>query len=292
MYKDLAVSEMNRSGIPASITLAQGMLESAGGNSRLATVANNHFGIKCHGWDGEEIYHDDNAKGECFRLYKNAKESYIDHTDFLLTRSRYAFLFGYKPTDYKSWAKGLRKAGYATDPKYPQRLIDLIERYALYRYDADITASEKTASESAAALAPSKGRKSGQASAWDEFASFNIDRYPVRKNNGTEYVTAKDGDTYASLSNELDMTTRQLRRYNDDTTSGELRGGQTVYIQSKRRKTANDNETHVVREGETMRSISQKYAVRLSRLYALNRMKDGTQPKAGEILNLRKKRKK
>jgi LysM repeat protein len=290
-YKDLAISEMKRSGIPASITLAQGILESANGNSRLAVVANNHFGIKCHGWEGKEIYHDDNKKSECFRHYKTARESYLDHTDFLMTRSRYAFLFEYKSTDYKNWAKGLRKAGYATDPKYPQRLIDLIERYNLYRYDTGVKPSRKVVEKSSPATAESKG-KTAKADAWDDFSSFNIERHPVKKNNGTDYITAKDGDTYTSLSNELDMMPWQLPKYNEVKASDELYEGRIVYLQPKRRKAERGYETHKVCEGETMYFISQKYAVKLSRLYILNRMKEGTQPEAGDVLNLRKKKRK
>ena len=279
-WKNLAISEMKRSGIPASITLAQGMLESSNGNSRLAAVANNHFGIKCHGWEGETIYHDDDLKDECFRHYKNANESYLDHTDFLMSRSRYAFLFDYKSTDYKSWAKGLQKAGYATDPKYPQKLIDLIVRYDLYQHDTGVKVA-KTSTD------PKKS-----ASAWDDFASFNIERYPVRQNNRTDYVTAREGDTYPSLSNELDMMPWQLPRYNEAKATDELLEGQIIYLQPKRRKAERGKATHRTGEGETMHGISQKYAVKLSRLYTLNRMEDGTQPKASDVLNLRKKKKK
>ena len=291
-YKDLAVSEMKRSGIPASITLAQGMLESSNGNSRLAVMANNHFGIKCHGWEGEMIYHDDDYKGECFRHYKNARESYLDHTDFLMSRSRYAFLFEYKSTDYKNWAKGLSKAGYATDPKYPQRLIDLIDRYDLHQYDTGVKLANKPAPRNAPATAGSKNIPARRGNDWDDFESFNIEKYPVRVNNGTDYVIAKEGDTFTSLSNELDMMPWQLPKYNEAKVTDELYAGQIIYLQPKRRKAERGKETHTVRMGETMYDISQKYAVRTSRLYTLNRMKDGTQPRVGEVLNLRKKKRK
>ena len=287
-WKDLAISEMRRSGIPASITLAQGILESANGNSRLAVVANNHFGIKCHEWEGEEIFHDDDKKGECFRRYKNAQESYIDHTDFLMSRSRYAFLFEYKSTDYKSWANGLRKAGYATDPNYPQKLINLIERYGLYQYDTSVKIAQNTTTQSAG----SKKSPTKITDAWNDFVSFNIERHPVRENNRTNYITAKEGDTYTSLSNELDMMPWQMPKYNDAKLTDELHEGQVVYLQPKRRKAERGMETHTVREGETMYFISQKYAVKLSRLFVLNRMEDEKQPKVGDVLNLRKKKKK
>ncbi|SHH02940.1 flagellum-specific peptidoglycan hydrolase FlgJ [Winogradskyella wandonensis] len=137
-YSAIAMSEMRTSKIPASITLAQGILESGSGNGRLAKEANNHFGIKCHGWKGEKIYHDDDRSQECFRKYKEASTSYKDHSDFLVGRKRYAGLFNLKPDDYKGWARGLRAAGYATDRKYPEKLISLIERYELYKYDAQV----------------------------------------------------------------------------------------------------------------------------------------------------------
>ena len=290
-YKDIAISEMKRSGIPASIKMAQGILESANGNSPLAAVANNHFGIKCHGWEGEEIFHDDDKKDECFRRYKNAKDSWIDHTDFLTSRSRYAFLFEYKSTDYKNWANGLRKAGYATDPQYPQKLISLIERHKLHQYDTGVKVDKSAASQPTTTIG-SKNTPAKTADAWNDFTSFNIDRHSVRENNRTNYVTAKDGDSYTSLSNELDMMPWQLPRYNEAKATDELREGQIVYLQPKRRKAERGKETHTMREDETMYLISQQYAVKLSRLYVLNRMEEGLQPKTGEVLNLRKKKKK
>ena len=134
-FKDIAMQEMIDYGIPASITLAQGILESGSGKGRLAVEANNHFGIKCHKWDGDKIFHDDDKKNECFRKYKNPQTSFRDHSVFLTTRSRYEFLFDFKIDDYVSWSEGLKKAGYATDPNYPQKLINIIERYKLYEYD-------------------------------------------------------------------------------------------------------------------------------------------------------------
>jgi len=147
-YSAVAVDEMKQFGIPASITLAQGILESSMGGGRLATEANNHFGIKCHKeWEGQRIYHDDDEKGECFRVYQSPKESFRDHSLFLNTRSRYAFLFDLKPHDFEAWAKGLKKAGYATDPKYPQKLISLIERFDLHRFDGNMIKSKKKAKD-------------------------------------------------------------------------------------------------------------------------------------------------
>ena len=134
-FAPAAVKNMRFYRIPASITLAQGILESGAGKGRLAVEANNHFGIKCHDWNGKKIYHDDDEEQECFRKYDNPEYSYRDHSLFLSNRGRYSFLFDLKKDDYKQWARGLKKAGYATDPKYPQKLIDLIQRYQLYKYD-------------------------------------------------------------------------------------------------------------------------------------------------------------
>jgi LysM repeat protein len=289
-YRQLAVSEMERSGIPASITLAQGILESASGNSRLAVQSNNHFGIKCHDWEGKTAYHDDDAAGECFRHYASAEESFLDHTDFLMSRNRYAFLFDYKSTDYHSWAKGLRKAGYATDPNYPQRLIELIERYNLHRYDRGLTVAARDQ--------PAKTNKSRQnqttpkntAPSFNDDFSVSIERYPVRENNRTEYIMAKAGDTYLSLANYHDLTLRRLLRYNDREETTSLHEGEIVYLQPKRPRAALGMKTHVLKQGETMRDISQKYGVRLKRLYYMNRMEEGSQPPAGTSLNLRRKK--
>jgi hypothetical protein len=143
-YKELAIAEMMRTGVPAAITLAQGILESQWGESDLVKSSNNHFGIKCKPeWTGDRVYHDDDAKGECFRVYPTADQSYMDHSDFLKTRPHYAFLFKLDPTDYEGWAKGLKKAGYATNPAYPQKLMKLINDYSLQQYSLDALARLK-----------------------------------------------------------------------------------------------------------------------------------------------------
>ena len=144
VYKNIAISEMKTYGIPASITLAQGILESGSGKGTLAVKANNHFGIKCHNWKGAKIYHDDDKRQECFRKYKNSNESFRDHSEFLAKRGRYASLFKLDKDDYKSWANGLRRAGYATDKRYPQKLISIIERYELYKFDDTISKKKRT----------------------------------------------------------------------------------------------------------------------------------------------------
>jgi LysM repeat protein len=288
-YSGVAVSEMHRSGIPASIKLAQGILESGFGNSLLATEGRNHFGIKCHNtWTGARIYHDDDQKGECFRKYNNASESWIDHTEFLVGGNRYAFLFEYELTDYKSWARGLSRAGYATDPNYPQRLIDLIERYNLHLYDTnDNVPISLIISENRA------NANTNNASQRDsDFGWFYIEQYPIYKNNKTDFILAMEGDTHASLANEMDIMLWQLLRFNDVKSSAQLYDGQRIYIQAKRRKATKNNPTHTVREGDTMYSISQDYAIKLKRLYFLNNMEEGSQSEVGNVLNLRKKAKK
>ena len=291
-YKELAIIEMKRSGIPASITLAQGLLESANGNSPLVKASNNHFGIKCHDWEGQRVIHNDDKKGECFRKYKTAKESYLDHTDFLMTRSRYAFLFEYSSTDYKNWAKGLRKAGYATNPKYPELLINLIERYNLHEYDTGVAVSKKEAKNNRQKTSETASKSKGKASASGDNFSISVGKYPVRENNRTDYILAKEGDTYVSLAKELDIMPWQLPKYNEIDTSEPLQHGQIIYLQPKRRKAERGYDVHTVRDGETMYDISQKYAIKLKRLYILNRMEEGAQPTSGEKLNLRKKKRK
>lgn len=265
-YKGIAISEMNKYGIPASITLAQGILESASGNSFLATEANNHFGIKCHrDWAGGKVYRDDDEKNECFRSYKNAKESFEDHSLFLKNRSRYAFLFEEDLDDYKAWAKGLKKAGYATNKKYPQLLIQLIERYKLYQYDSD------------------KG--------FDE-DDFNADDYiissPILKSdNGVKYIIAEAGDSFESLAKSTENRVGKLLEYNELTFEAKLKAGQKIYIQPKRKRSHRKTKTHTVKAGESMYDISQEHAVKLKYLYKRNNLKVGVQPKPGQVIELR-----
>lgn len=186
-FADIAQQEMRLFGIPASITLAQGILESGNGQGNLTSRSNNHFGIKCNGWEGAKVYHDDDEDQECFRKYTHAEYSYRDHSLFLFNRSRYGFLFNYDITDYKSWAKGLKKAGYATDPKYPDKLIGLIERYELYKYDKHIEVSQEN-------------------------------RYTETKKQNTEIknsYTVKAGDTLYNISQRYNVTVEELIRLNN-----------------------------------------------------------------------------
>jgi LysM repeat protein len=266
-YGDLAVREMYRSGVPASITLAQGALESGDGNSILAVQANNHFGIKCHeDWYGRKIYQDDDRKNECFRRYESVEDSYKDHSDYLRVKQRYAFLFELKVTDYKGWAKGLKKAGYATNPAYAESLIRIIEEFRLDRYDTETVLSKPSSHN----RHPAKNAREGG------------------EINRVKFLMARSGDTYALLTKELGKLDWELRQYNDANSADSLVPGQVVYIQPKRNKAQAGSNTHVVKAGETMLSISQKYAMKQDRLYYLNGLTVGSKPEPGTILQLRK----
>ena len=241
-YSSLAVKQMHQYKIPASITLAQGILESNNGNSRLATKANNHFGIKCHGWEGKKIFADDDKKNECFRNYKNVLESFVDHSLFLNKYSRYEFLFDYKITDYKSWAKGLKKAGYATNNKYPELLIKIIEENKLYQFD-----SKKI----------DKNLISGKR---------NIYMHP----NKIKYVISKNQETYKTIAKSLNIKLKQILKYNDDNNQSVLNVGTKVFIQPKRNRSK--QRIHVVNNGEDLRTISQTYGVKMKSLKKRNQL--------------------
>lgn len=276
-YSDIAIAEMERTGIPASITIAQGMLESSYGNSRLAREANNHFGIKCHNnWSGPTIKHTDDAHNECFRKYRDADESFKDHSEFLVKGQRYQFLFDYKSTDYKRWARGLKKAGYATNPKYDKKLIELIERYNLHQLDKGV----------AVQLASTQTSNNTN----DKALSLSSGKHPVKEQNRVEYTIARSGDTYASLTEEFDKMRWELRKYNDVPEGIEPESGQIIYLQPKRNRASRDHKHHIVEEGETMWYISQKYAVKLRKLYKKNRMNPGAEPQPGDKIWLRRKK--
>tara|TARA_B100001287_G_scaffold162699_1_gene136749 strand:+ start:166 stop:1038 length:873 start_codon:yes stop_codon:yes gene_type:complete len=241
-YSSLAVKQMHQYKIPASITLAQGILESNNGNSRLAVKANNHFGIKCHGWEGKKIFADDDKKNECFRNYKNVLESFVDHSLFLNKYSRYEFLFDYKITDYKSWAKGLKKAGYATNSKYPELLIKIIEENKLYQFDR-----EKI----------DKNLISGKR---------NIYMHP----NKIKYVISQNQETYETIAKSLNIKLKQILKYNDDNNMSVLNVGTKVFIQPKRNR--NKQRIHIVNNGEDLRSISQTYGIKMKSLKKRNEL--------------------
>lgn len=267
-YKDYAIKEMERAGIPASITLAQGLLESGDGNSRLARNGNNHFGIKCHNWKGGEIRHDDDEKNECFRKYNSAYESYRDHSDFLTSTSRYSFLFELDPTDYKGWAKGLKKAGYATSPVYAEALIKIIEENKLFLYDKGINIPKKS-SDKDKQIETTKGKRE------------------TFENNRVKYIVVKEGETLESITRELGMLPWELNKYNDLPKNYNLTTGQSIYIQPKRNKAEAGKNTHIVKEGETFYTISQMYAIKLSWLYKRNNMNESSVLQSGIELKLR-----
>ena len=261
-YRELAVEEMKRYHIPASITLAQGLLESGAGQSALARKSNNHFGIKCGSdWYGKTVSHDDDARGECFRAYKHPKDSYEDHSKFLAGRPRYASLFNLNITDYKGWARGLKKAGYATNPRYADQLIGIIELYELYKYD------DKN---------------------YLKWLKKNPNPHQTYIANGLLYIVVRAGDSWKSISQEFDISQKKLRKYNDLYKGYALQVGDILYLEKKNKKADKEHIVHVLRAGESMYSISQKYGIRLKNLYKLNKMdEDDPAPEIGTILRLR-----
>lgn len=264
-YYKIAMREMNDYGIPASITLAQGILESAAGTSRLAVKANNHFGIKCHNdWSGEKIYHDDDKNNECFRKYEHAEESFVDHSQFLKDRARYSFLFELDKTDYKAWAKGLKQAGYATDPNYPTRLITLIEKYDLHQYDiASYTSQESD-------------------------VATPIKLQAVKNESGLKYVYVQKGESYYTIAKKYKIPFDLIYSYNDvDRKTRQPEEGTIVYLQKKKKKITYGDGIHVVQKGESMHDISQKYGIRLHSLYDINKLPYDSNIEVGKLLKLR-----
>lgn len=285
-YSDWAVSEMKRTGIPASITLAQACFESDDGNSWLSREANNHFGIKCHNtWTGNKIYQDDDEKNECFRKYTSAKESFEDHSDFLVNMKRYASLFQLNSRDYKGWAEGLKEAGYATNPKYPERLIKIIEDNKLYEFDKGKSYHRNNIDTTNT----KHNYKRQKLNDVDNF-SFTSSGREIKLNNRIKYVLAKTGDTPDALAKELDIFTWQLLRYNDLTNDSILRQGQLIYIQPKRNKAEFGKNTHTVKDGETLYTISRFYGIKLIKLMKKNNINANDSISAGTILNLRKQK--
>lgn len=278
----LAIEEMNRSGIPASITMAQGCLESGNGNSELSRKSNNHFGIKCKkSWTGKKVYYDDDRKNECFRKYKTVKDSYLDHTNFLMDNPRYASLFDLKATDYKNWAKGLKKAGYATAHDYDKRLIRIIEENKLYRLDKEITFQELAAADHS-------NITNNGVSTTLTLNPYNS--HKVVKFNGLKSVVVREGDTFEMLAQELGLTDWELYKFNDHRPGYRPVTNEVVYIQLKKTKASKNKLIHRVQQGESMHFISQMYGIKLKSLYKRNRMRAGQQPQAGQIINLRKRK--
>lgn len=348
-YAPVAVQEMYRSGVPASITLAQGLLESRYGMSPLAAEGHNHFGIKCHkDWKGKSMKVDDDEKGECFRVYDEDLESFRDHSDFLRYRDRYRFLFDYEITDYVSWANGLKKAGYATDPAYPSKLIGNIEKYNLSRYDrmkpsdfdnqapaapvlypgvrrddgAEVKGGQDASSakveKSAAKNDKSASRKSKAqqkkpaahqepvpevlpespsemeevvqvtvAEQKEEF-HFTMAR-PVYKQNGVPFIYSREGETYSSIAEENDLFIKEILKFNDLASDCPLLPGTVVYIQAKKTQTEKGLDKYIVEsDGENLRDICQRFAVRMSSVCSLNDFEKGHVLREGDTILLRK----
>ena len=280
-YYQLAVSEMQRSGIPASITLAQGCWESGDGNSRLATQANNHFGIKCKSeWRGKTIRHDDDASQECFRKYEHAEASYIDHTNFLMSGSRYSFLFQLDPKDYSAWSHGLKKAGYATDPVYAQRLIKIIEEFKLFVYD------EYEDNRPMAILK----KEPAQVKVEKPISVRKNSSHKIERRNGLRTIVVAPGDTYQNLTKDLKLKDWELYTYNDLEKGGKPKVNEILYIEAKYKKANRTHKQHVVEKGDQMHYIAQRYGLKLNPLLKRNRMKIGDQPAEGQIVYLRNKR--
>ncbi|KAA6339601.1 Exo-glucosaminidase LytG [termite gut metagenome] len=260
-YSDLAVKQMKEYRIPASITLAQGLLESGAGKSNLTRKSNNHFGIKCgRDWNGRTVLHDDDLRDECFRVYRHAEDSYEDHSLFLRKRTHYAFLFRLDITDYKGWAYGLKKAGYATSPTYATQLIGIIENYELYKYDR-------------------KGAKGIRITLENP--------HQVYLSNDLVYVMVRNGDTLESIGEEFTIPKKKLIKYNDLPKEYRLLTGDVVYLHEKKKKAKKTYKTHIVKSGESMHSISQTYGIRLKNLYQLNHKKAEYVLEVGTVLKLR-----
>lgn len=280
-YKDIAILEMQRYGIPASIKLGQGILESGSGNSELARNANNHFGIKCKStWTGKTFHKDDDAKDECFRKYEKVLDSYEDHSKFLKQNQRYAFLFDLPSTDYKAWAHGLKKAGYATNPRYAELLIKTIEDHSLHRFDVPAKEDKRPVSEATG--------KSRDKMVYQDVTELELRDKKTRSislRNRIKSVIANDGDTPESLAIELNMMTWQIYKYNDLKKGEQFKAGEIVYLQPKRKKAK--DASHKVADGQSIRDVSQLHGVKINRIRKLNQLDDAAEIKAGMVLKLR-----
>lgn len=257
-YKNIAIREMQRYGIPASITLAQGVLESGAGNSRLATVANNHFGIKCHDWTGPSISHDDDEQGECFRVYGSAIESFEDHSKFLRGRRRYSSLFQLARTDYRGWAYGLKRAGYATNPAYANSLIDIIELYRLYEYDTMTLGKNDNIWST-----PKPSRREDMDMRTRQFRAFNDNCY----------LTAHAGETYENIAGEIGIKAHKLAKYNEQPEDTRLNEGEIVWLRKKKHHVPDNfnRQYHTAKSNESLYDIAQLYGVRLKNIIKANK---------------------
>lgn len=268
-YRDMAIEQMLRNKIPASITLAQGILESGAGNSELVKKGNNHFGIKCHGWTGRTVHKDDDAKQECFRAYKNAQESYEDHSKFLTKNKRYSQLFSLSITDYKGWAHGLKACGYATNPNYAPMLINLIELYKLYEYD--------------------------RAKSYDKFMAQNSGHrqdgflHPIHIYNKNYFLQARKGDTFKSIGKEIGISGKKIAKYNERDYNSPLVENEMIWLKKKQKKAeaSYKKRPHRVKAGESMYSIAQYYGIRLKSLYKMNKLSPDYELRIGDELRVR-----
>lgn len=273
-YKDLAIEQMLRYHIPASITLAQGLFESAAGRSDLVRQGNNHFGIKCHtSWMGPKQYHDDDARGECFRVYSDAKESYEDHSQFLARQSRYACLFNLSTSDYKGWARGLKQCGYATNPQYANKLIQIIELYKLHEYDK----------------AKRYDKFMAEHSGTDQPINAQGLLHPIHLFNDNYYLYAREGDTFKGIGKEVGISWKKLAKYNERDKNDILHKGDIIYLKKKRKKAPKQykKRPHVVQAGESMYTIAQKYGIRIESLYKMNKLMPSYQIRIGDKLRVR-----
>ena len=311
-YHKEAQAQQKKYGIPASITLAQGLLESAAGRSELAIRANNHFGVKCPGgWTGDTYHHDDDVENECFRKYKHAEESYEDHSLFL-QKERYQKLFELDPTDYRGWAHGLKQCGYATDPGYAGKLIKIIEDYDLTRYDkagrtggrhqetTETGTGQPTADAANTGTTDKPYENAGIETAKNTIAqrtgqgrrqmgSVPLNQeHKVLRNNGRKYVVARLGETFADIAYEFNMYERTLRRYNDIVNPRyELQAGDKVYLQLKRRKAEKKYANYRVQGDENIWQIAQDKGMQLNTIYNLNGIERGQNVMRNQDLRLR-----
>ena len=271
-YKDIAIEQMQRYHIPASITLAQGLLESGAGRSELTRNSNNHFGIKCNNnWTGRRTYHDDDQKNDCFRVYDSAYESYEDHSKFLSGNQRYRQLFQLKTTDYKGWAKGLKACGYATSPVYAEKLIEIIQLYKLYQYDS------------------AKGYDHFMAQRTKDQNPNGASLHTIKIFNKNYYIIARRGDTFKAIGEEVGISYRKIAKYNERNRKDQLQEGEVIWLKKKQSKAPKDykGRLHYVRSGESMYSIAQQYGIRLKSLYKMNKLSPDYQIKVGDGLRLR-----
>ena len=286
-YKDIAIAEMKRSGIPASVTLAQGILETESGNSELVKKSNNHFGIKCKSnWTGESVSHTDDAPNECFRKYNSAEESYRDHSDFLRNNSRYAALFSLQPNDYKGWANGLKKAGYATNPRYPQILINNIETNNLQQFDdpngtvvfANASIMDSLKQEKIIAIAPTTE---------DEITLEKNTKSRKGKSlfNKLRAVYAVKGTSLLAIASQEDIALAKLMDYNDIKEDGLLKEGQWIYLERKPKQ--GNRDFYIAAQNESLYDIAQNNAVQLQYLMEYNQLPANAVVKAGTRIKLR-----